>query len=78
VVERVTYTIAEVAAATGLSESGVRKAMRQGDIPTATKVLTCQLVPASWVRALDPIPAANVVPTQTSAPVDTTDVGEVA
>lgn len=50
---RVTYSVAEVAAMTGLSEVLVRKRVRNGLIPSTT-VGDRRLIPASWVDALNP------------------------
>ncbi len=57
-VDRVTYTVTEAAAATGMSPSGIRKAMSEGVIPTVT-VGRRKLVPAGWVRSLGETQAAT-------------------
>lgn len=48
---RVTYTVAEVASMTGLSQVLVRKRIRLGLIPS-TKVGDRRLIPASWIASL--------------------------
>lgn len=49
--ERTTLTVAEVAAATGLSEVGLRKHIASGAIPSV-KVGRRRLIPATWLRNL--------------------------
>lgn len=55
---RVTYSVAEVAAMTGLSEVLVRKRVRLGLIPSTT-VGDRRLIPASWVDALNHVVATE-------------------
>jgi excisionase family DNA binding protein len=54
---RVTYSVKEVAAKTGLSLSGVYQLAERGEIPS-TRAGRRWLIPASWLDSLDPDAAA--------------------
>ncbi len=55
---RTTLTVAEVSAATGLSEVGLRKHIASGTIPSV-KVGRRRLIPATWLRDLTPKDKTN-------------------
>ena len=55
--ERVTYSVKEVAAKTGLSLSGVYQLVERGEIPSK-RAGRRWLIPASWLESLDPAATA--------------------